>query len=67
MEIIYYLYGIICLSRSTDVHYIAFCKNPIDKMWYNYNDTNVEAVNNLENDVLDNGIPVALFYQIYII
>ena len=66
-KIIYYLYGIICLSRSTDVHYVAFCKSPMDKMWYNYNDANVEAVNNLENDLLDNGIPVALFYQIYIV
>ena len=66
-KIIYYLYGIICLTHSSDVHYVAFCKSPMDKMWYKYNDTNVEAVNNLENDVLDSGIPVALFYQIYII
>ena len=65
-KIIYNLYGIICLSNN-DVHYVAFCRNPIDKMWYKYNDTIIEPVNDLENDVIGFGIPVALFYQMEIV
>ena len=65
-KIIFNLYGIICLSDN-DIHYAAFCRNPVNKMWYKYNDNVIEAVNDLGNDVNEFGVPVALFYQMEIV
>ena len=65
-KVIYSLYGIICLSKNdkNEIHHIAFCNSCIDKMWYKYDDSNVELINNLNNEVSNYGIPTALFYQI---
>ena len=65
---LYYLYNIICLNIKFEedkniYHHIAFCKSPVDGKWYKYDDTIVEQVINLENEVNKYGIPVVLFYQ----
>ena len=65
---LYYLYCIICVDikfveNKNIYHHIALCKSPVDTKWYKYDDTNVEHVNDLGNEVNKFGIPVALFYQ----
>ena len=68
-RIMYYLYAIICLNISFDennkniIHHVAFCKSPVDNMWYKYDDNIVEPINGLENEVDKVGMPIALFYQ----
>jgi len=46
-------------------HFIAFCKSPVDKQWYCYNDATVSRCNDpryQNSDELE-GIPYVLFYQ----
>jgi len=46
-------------------HFIAFCKSPVDKQWYCYNDATVSRCNDprdQNNNELE-GIPYVLFYQ----
>ena len=67
-ELNYYLYAIICLNiafeeNKNKIHHVAFCKSPVDSLWYKYDDNIVEPINNLENEVEKIGTPVALFYQ----
>ena len=65
-KIIYNLYGIISYIKETDdnpyVHFVAFCKSPIDKKWYLYDDSSVSNINNI-NDYIDFGIPYIEFYE----
>ena len=44
-------------------HFVAFCKSPIDEMWYNYNDDLCFPVNNFKEQVIDYAMPYILFYQ----
>ena len=60
---IYNLYAIISLSEKKEIHYMAFCKDLIENIWYKFDDNIVEVVKNLENDKYNFGVPVALFYQ----
>ena len=46
---------------SNSGHFIAYCKNPIDKKWYKYNDAIVEPCQN--NEQYKIGMPYILFYQ----
>ena len=62
-NLIYDLYGIISLCESKDIHYVSFCRNLNENIWYKFDDSSVRIVNNLENDVFNFGNPVALFYQ----
>ena len=54
-------------ESSMSGHFIAYCKSPIDKNWYLYNDATVTEnntfLNNMDNDNLKS-IPYVLFYQI---
>ena len=67
-ELNYYLYAIICLNitfgeNKNIIHHVAFCKSPVDSLWYKYDDDVVEPVVNLESEVEKIDMPVALFYQ----
>ena len=62
-KLIYNLYGIIFLSKNEEIHYVAFCKIASANIWYKCDDNVVEPVKNLENDMYNFAIPVALFYQ----
>ena len=68
-KLTYFLYAIICLNIAFDenknkIHHVAFCKSPVDSLWYKYDDNIVEPINSsLENEVEKIGMPVALFYQ----
>ena len=44
-------------------HFIAYCKSPIDKKWYNYNDDLCFPVTNFKQQVIDYAMPYILFYQ----
>ena len=62
-KIIYDLYSIIYLIKNNEIHYIALCKDLIENLWYKYDDDNVEIIKNLNSELINFGIPVALFYQ----
>ena len=57
------LYGVICHigPSSMSGHFIAYCKNKIDRKWYKYNDAMVTPCE--KNDEYKNGMPYILFYQ----
>ena len=44
-------------------HFIAYCKSPVDKKWYCYNDAQVTQCVNAEYEINSRGIPYVLFYQ----
>ena len=44
-------------------HFIAYCKNPISKTWYQYNDAMVNPVSNFKKEVIDFAMPYLLFYK----
>ena len=46
-------------------HFIAYCKSPVDKQWYRYNDVEVSKCFDVENEIKSNGIPYILYYQRY--
>ena len=61
----YDLVGVVTHLGESDSsgHFIAYCKSPIDKNWYQYNDDLVFPVNNFVNDVINYAMPYILFYQ----
>ena len=44
-------------------HFIAYCKSPIDKKWYQYNDDLVTKVNDFNRQIKDYAMPYILFFQ----
>ena len=46
-------------------HFIAFCKSPVDKQWYCYNDASVSQCGDprYQNNNEIEGLPYVLFYQ----
>ena len=64
---IYQLYGVVKHygDSSASGHFTAYCRSPIDRMWYHYNDAMVTPVNEQEKYIIqDNGMTYMLFYQI---
>ena len=61
----YKLIGVITHLGGNDMngHFIAYCKDPISKDWYQYNDAIVNPVSNFQNDVINYAMPYLLFYQ----
>ena len=61
----YDLIGVVTHMGDNDKsgHFVAFCKNPINGNWYNYNDDLVFPVNDFKRDVIDYAMPYILFYQ----
>ena len=57
------LYGVISHigPSSMSGHFIAYCKNRIDRKWYKYNDAIVTPCE--KNDEYKNGMPYILFYH----
>ena len=57
------LYSVICHigPSSNSGHFIAYCKHPVDKKWYKYNDGIVTPCQNKEEYKI--GMPYILFYQ----
>ena len=66
-DIEYELIGIISHlgDSSMSGHFIAICKNPVDKKWYKFNDAIVsESSCELVSDDNLNNIPYVLFYKV---
>ena len=61
----YELIGVIAHIGPSSMggHFIAYCKSPVDKKWYCYNDAQVTECADPENDINSKGIPYVLFYQ----
>jgi len=61
---VYELYAVICQIGPSQMsgHFIAFCKNRIDKKWYKYNDAFVTLCQNSKE--YRSGIPYILFYKV---
>jgi len=61
----YKLIGFVSHLGETDNnrHFISYCKNPIDDIWYKYNDAIVSKIENFKKDIKDNVIPDVLFFQ----
>ncbi len=64
-RITYNLYGVIThIGQSgPNAHFIASCKSPINNKWYRYNDALISEINNIQEEVIEFGIPYILFYQ----
>ena len=63
-KIIYFLYGVITHigESGPNAHFIASCKSPIDKKWYRYNDSFVNKIENVQDEIIDFGTTYILFY-----
>ena len=63
--VMYNLIGVITHMGGSDMsgHFIAYCKNPIDNTWYQYNDSVINQVTNFKAEVIDYAMPYLLFYQ----
>jgi len=61
----YELIGVIAHlgESSMSDHFIAYCKSPVDKNWYFYNDAIVQKCENPEEEINSRGIPYVLFFQ----
>jgi len=59
----YELYAVICHigPSSMSGHFVAYCKNRMNKKWYLYNDAFVTLCEN--NNEYQKGMPYILFYQ----
>ena len=63
---IYQLYGVVKHygDNSASGHFTAYCRSPIDGMWYHYNDAMVTPVNEQEKYIIqENGMTYMLFYS----
>ena len=58
---IYELIGIIFYFLPN--RYLTYCKSPIDKKWYFYEDAKVEIIKNFQKITNNNFIPYMMFYQ----
>ena len=60
----YELVGVVIpIGSEMSEHFIAFCKSPVNKKWYRYNDAVVTQCNNVMHEINSNGIPYILYYQ----
>ena len=50
-------------DSSMSGHFVAYCKSPISKTWFQYNDAMVNPVNNFKTEVIDFAMPYLLFFQ----
>ena len=64
-NLMYQLYSIVTHigPSSMSGHFIAFCKSPIDSLWYKYNDSQVELVGDFFQNIHEFGCPYILFYE----
>ena len=61
----YNLIGVVSKFGEFGVNecFIAFCKSPIDNIWYKYNNDFVSKVINFNFEITNSGEPLILFYQ----
>ena len=62
----YILYGVVKHfgDNSSSGHFAAYCRSPVDNLWYFYNDAIVTPVSEQEKAVIqNNGLTYILFYK----
>ena len=62
----YYLYGVVKHfgESSSSGHFAAYCRSPVDNLWYFYNDSIVVPLNENEKyKIEENGLTYMLFYS----
>ena len=62
----YILYGVVKHfgDNSSSGHFAAYCRSPVDNLWYFYNDAIVTPVSEQEKAVIqNNGLTYILFYR----
>ena len=61
----YELYGVLAHfgSFGKGGNFIVYCKSPINKQWYLYNDSEVTQCENVMYEIDSNSYPCVLFYQ----
>jgi hypothetical protein len=57
----YDLYAV--LTHFNQNHFVALCKNPVNKKWYKFDDESIAQINDFETEVINFGNPDILFYQ----
>ena len=64
-KVIYELAGVITHygESGPNAHFLAFCRSPINNLWYRYNDATVTEVKDVKKDIIDFGNPYILFYK----
>jgi len=64
-NIFYELIGVVThLGESgASGHFISYCKSPIDRDWYCYNDDIVSKVKDFKKEIIDFAMPYILFFQ----
>ena len=63
---LYQLYGVVKHygDSSASGHFTAYCRSPIDRQWYYYNDAMVTPVNEQDKyQIQENGLTYMLFYN----
>ena len=61
----YQLYAVVTHigPSSMSGHFISFCRSPIDRMWYKFNDSQVDFMGKSFNSIHEFGCPYILFYE----
>ena len=64
-RILYKLYGVITHigPSGPNAHFVASCKSPVNNIWYRYDDSSVNQITNVQQDIINFPIPYILFYQ----
>ena len=57
----YNLYAV--LTHTDQNNFIAYCKSPVNKKWYKFDNDKVDIIKNYENTVINCDNPDILFYQ----
>ena len=60
-KIAYNLYAV--LTHTDQNHFFAFCKSPVNKKWYKFDDDKVNLIRNYKKTVINCFNPDILFYQ----
>ena len=60
----YILYGVVKYFGDNSGHFAAYCRSPVDNLWYFYNDEIVTPISEQEKEVIqNNGLTHILFYR----
>ena len=59
------LYGVITQigQNGPNGHFVASCKSSINNKLYRFNDDIISSISNAQKEVIEFGIPYALFYK----
>ena len=64
-RLLYDLIGVVthCGQSGPNAHFVASCKSSVNNKWYKFNDSLVNIIDNVQNDVINYANPYILFYK----